>query len=375
MRVSGVIAATFIFMLAVWESDAQTKSMGTFFAPDRTGFSHQRFLHDGTFWNIDLAVDYGACVLRQGDRPGGRLSLGYNFIVWEKDHPEGHSRIYAGPGVSVGYVTDKDSGYGGMAGISGNAGYEYDFDFPITVSVSLSPMLGIHIHNTDRGLQLNTYINSLLWSLSPQLGIRYRVGERRNAPDRVSGADGIPEYKRKFPRLTFGVEWGYAATFLCTFHHNYRAEDRYRVNDKGTKAMYEGNGHILAHLGANLGRHYNLAFYTGYEGIADGFCVIPMTLRHTWLFGDRAENSRWLCFADAGYGLRAEGDSNCFIAKAGGGYRVSFSRSVKMDFLLTYRFAYAEIPFSDESGTVPQDRINRNNNFLNAISIGIGLTL
>ena len=139
MRVSGVIAATFIFMLAVWESDAQTKSMGTFFAPDRTGFSHQRFLHDGTFWNIDLAVDYGACVLRQGDRPGGRLSLGYNFIVWEKDHPEGHSRIYAGPGVSVGYVTDKDSGYGGMAGISGNAGYEYDFGFPITVSVSLSP--------------------------------------------------------------------------------------------------------------------------------------------------------------------------------------------------------------------------------------------
>ena len=250
-----------------------------------------------------------------------------------------------------------------------------DFGFPITVSVSLSPMLGIHIHNTDRGLQLNTYINSLLWSLSPQLGIRYRVGERRNAPDRASGADGIPEYKRKFPRLTFGVEWGYAATFLCTFHHNYRAEDRYRVNDKGTKAMYEGNGHILAHLGANLGRHYNLSFYTGYEGIADGFCVIPMTLRHTWLFGDRAENSRWLCFADAGYGLRAEGDSNCFIAKAGGGYRVSFSRSVKMDFLLTYRFAYAEIPFSDESGTVPQDRINRNNNFLNAISIGIGLTL
>ncbi len=372
MKVSGTIAAAFMILVMTSEADAQTKSLGVFFAPDRSGFSHQRFLRDNTFWNIDVAVDYGGCVLGQDVLPGARVSLGYNFIVWEKDHGEGRSRIYSGPGISIGYVPDKDLLYGGMAGLSGNVGYEYDFRFPVTISLSLSPTVGIHLHNTDSGLQLGTYINGLLWSLAPQLGIRYRVGEKR---DGIMHGEKPAKYKRRFPRLTFGAEWGYVSTFFCFYHRNYRAVEGYRVNDKGSNAMYGGNGYLLGHAGVNFGGHFNLSLYAGYEGIGDGFCVIPVTLRTTWLFGSRAERSRWLCYLDAGYGFRPEGDSRCFLAKAGGGYRVSFSRSVKMDFLLSYRFAYAGIPFSDYAGPVTGDRINRNDNFLNAISIGIGLTL
>ena len=69
MKVSGTIAAAFMILVMTSEADAQTKSLGVFFAPDRSGFSHQRFLHDNTFWNIDVAVDYGGCVLGQDVLP------------------------------------------------------------------------------------------------------------------------------------------------------------------------------------------------------------------------------------------------------------------------------------------------------------------
>ena len=63
------------------------------------------------------------------------------------------------------------------------------------------------------------------------------------------------------------------------------------------------------------------------------------------------------------------------IGKAGGGYRISLSRSVKLDMLLSYRCSYAEIPFSDQYGPVSDDRIRRNNNYLSAINLGIGIVL
>ena len=176
-------------------------------------------------------------------------------------------------------------------------------------------------------------------------------------------------------KLTFGVEWDYVSTVANIYHHNFRAQEGYRRNDKDIMIMYAGNGAILGHIGADFGRHYNLSVYAGYEGITDGFAVFPVSLRNTLLFGKDVRLPRWLCYIDAGYGFTDMADSVCITGRAGCGYRLPLSERVKLDFLLSYRLSYAEIPFSDEGGTVSADRIMRNNNILNAISLGIGITL
>ena len=82
---------------------AQPKSAGVTFSPDRAGASYQNYLGDDAFWNMDVAVDYGNCVLGQGRTPGIRAAVGYNFIVWKAVSGRGESRIYAGPGATVGF--------------------------------------------------------------------------------------------------------------------------------------------------------------------------------------------------------------------------------------------------------------------------------
>ncbi len=372
MRISGTIMAVFVTLAAAGNMTAQKKSVGAVIAPDRAGFGYQQFLDEDTFWNFDVGVDYGAHMLGQDSDPGVRISFGYNFIIWDKTYPEGRSRIYAGPGITAGYLADKDNSHGGLAGVTGNFGFEHDFGIPVTLSVSISPTLGLHLHNTERGLQLKSYINGLLWSFAPQAGIRYTFGAR----EKTSGGRALcMERKGKRPLFTFGIEIDYASTIACTYHHNFRSAEGYRVNEKESGFLYNGNGAVLVHAGLNLGRHYNLSLYAGYEGLADNFRVFPVSIRNTWLFGKKADHSGWLCYVDAGCGFRDAGGKPAITGKAGGGYRLSLSGKVNLDFLLSYRIAYAELPLVENGENVPESRIMRNNNYLSAINIGIGITL
>ncbi|MBO8473729.1 MAG: hypothetical protein IAB91_00355 [Bacteroidetes bacterium] len=365
MRTLPVIAAAVILLTAALNSHAQPKSAGIFFSPSMSGLTYQHQLDRNTFWNIDLAVDYGDLVLGQSKTPGFSARFGYNFIIWQGN--PGNSRLYAGPGVNVGYARDKGHETGGYGGLSGNLGFEHDFSSGISLSAGISPVFAIHLHNTDRGLQLQTYNNGLLWSLAPYVGIRYDI----SGPD-GNGQEERPTAKIRRPLFTYGIEWEYVSTINSIYHHNFSAVDGYRMNDKGSKMMYAGNASVYAHAGVNIGRHGNVSLYAGYSGLYDNYAVIPVSLRYTWVFG--RSDAGWLCFIDGGCGFRPE-SAMSVIGKAGGGYRISLSRSVKLDMLLSYRCSYAEIPFSDQYGPVSDDRIRRNNNYLSAINLGIGIVL
>ena len=246
--------------------------------------------------------------------------------------------------MNVGYARDKGHETGGYGGLSGNLGFEHDFPSGISLSAGISPVFAIHLHNTDRGLQLQTYNNGLLWSLAPYVGIWYDI----SGPD-GNGQEERPTAKIRRPLFTYGIEWEYVSTINSIYHHNFSAVDGYRVNDKGSKMMYAGNASVYAHAGVNIGRHGNVSLYAGYSGLYDNY-------------------------ADGGCGFRP-GSEMSVMGKAGGGYRISLSRSVKLDMLLSYRCSYAEIPFSDQYGPVSDDRIRRNNNYLSAINLGIGIVL
>ena len=372
MSICRIIALLSVTAIPCGLLSAQPKSTGAFFSPYASGISYQHYIREDAFWNFDIGIDYANNVAGQKGGPGFRSGFGYSFIIWERKSDGNVSRISAGPGICLGYGADRDALPGVYCGITGSLGYEYDFSSPVTLSAGITPVLAIHLHSTEDGMQLTSYTNGLLWSLAPQIGIRYRFGsgQRTAEVQAVSRRDGL----RRVPRITYGAEWSYIATLNTTYHHNFRALDGYRVNEKGSTMMYNGNGELLAHIGINFGIHYNLALYAGYGGLYEGYTVFPVSLRNTWLFGDSPEKSRWLCFIDAGAGIRP-GDRDAITGKAGFGYRLSLSRSVKLDLLLAYRFSYAETSFCDPDGPVPDHRIMRNNNYLSALNLGIGITL
>lgn len=175
------------------------------------------------------------------------------------------------------------------------------------------------------------------------------------------------------PRFTYGIKWSYIGTFFNHFHHNYITSDGYRENEQDSYFSYRNNAQILLNAGCNIGKRFNLSIYAGYGGLY-GTKVFPVSLRGTYYITKDITHPHWLTYMDLGCGLENFKKMPGWTGKAGAGYRIPLSRSVKLDFLLSYQCAYADIPFSDADGEyLPAQNIRRNDNFLSSFLVGIGI--
>lgn len=183
---------------------------------------------------------------------------------------------------------------------------------------------------------------------------------------------------RNFPRFTFGIEGSFIMTALSYTHSNYIADDGYRVDDRHFSTRPSGNGELLLNAGYNIDRYMNLAFCSGFSGISRGEAVIPMSLRFSFFFGDDPVKARWFSFVDGGAGIsvgRKAGLSP--VAKIGAGYRISLTRSAKLDFLVSLRGIYSHPQVKEivdgAAAVVPAGRLRRSQAFHGALTFGIGL--
>ncbi len=372
--------------------------VGTAFSLDRSGVTFGSAVSGDAFWDIFIGADYGGSVLGQEGRPGAAATFSYNFILRSWRHSGGSSFLYAGPGVALGYVHDKGQPYGLMGGISGILGYEYEFAVPVSVGIGIRPTFGVHMGSSGGGMLMDIYRNGLVWALSPQVSLRYRLPSGRPAsgagsgqgressaegtgglgPETVSGDGDRSEdsgKRRDWPLLTYGLEWGYSANVNHAFHHNYTSAGG-RVDERGDFMCFRSLGIILAHVGINCGRHLNLSVRGGYEGIYPGQAVWPVSIRGTWLFGRDPSERRWLAFLDGGWAVSSSDYDAGAIARAGAGYRISLSRSVKLDLMLSFEYTSASIDLYDDEGEpVEPLRIRRNDNYFSSINFSIGITL
>ena len=173
-------------------------------------------------------------------------------------------------------------------------------------------------------------------------------------------------------RFTYGLEWGCLTTLNIAYHRNYDSVEGFRINAKNVEWMFKGNGQVLAHVGCDIGRRFNLPLYSGYAGML-GSRVIPVSLRGTCLVGKNPELPGWLVFLDGGCHFATDDDRVGVCGKMGTGYRLPLSGRISLDFLAGLRLSYAKLSFSDDYGQVSADRIRRNNNFATSIEIGISL--
>lgn len=193
-------------------------------------------------------------------------------------------------------------------------------------------------------------------------------------------AAGLNAASRSFPRLSFGIEGSLAGTFLSYRHSNYISNYGYRIDRRVINKKYHTNGEILLHLGMNISRHVNLSLYSGYSGVCKNGSIYPLSLRCTWFPAQDPSKDRWFAFIDGGPALKKTGrvSSLAGTGKLGCGYRISLTRSAKMDFLFSLRQAFIKDIYSQpgmlSAEYVEKDRIRRNNAAYMAVTLGIGLT-
>lgn len=176
-------------------------------------------------------------------------------------------------------------------------------------------------------------------------------------------------------RVTFGVEWGYVATYNSGYHYNFFAPEGFRVNPSGNSFTFISNAETYLHIGYGITEDWNISLYAGYAGIADFHHAVPVSIRGTRFFGRNSLGDRWFTFMDLGSGICLKNDPQTLLCgKIGGGYRISLSKDTSLDFIMTLRTAlgHPEIDFYGEK--IPNDKINRNNAYANAISFGMAVT-
>ena len=158
-------------------SFAQPRSIGTLVGATGAKVSYQQSLNADQFISIDAGVDLGYNV---SGHLGAKVTGAYNFI-WARPKwtTKGSWNIYAGPGISAGWVEDRGVikigeerantfSKGFMIAAVGQVGIEYNFSFPLQLSLEVRPSIGIHMIEKS----ISFYDNGFLGFI-PALGIRY----------------------------------------------------------------------------------------------------------------------------------------------------------------------------------------------------------
>lgn len=175
---------------------AQPRSIGL-----RTGVSGfeadylHTFVNKNQFLEGNFGIDFG---YNANGQPGVKATAVYNF-VWARPAwtEKGSWALYAGPGLSLGYVNDQDHimvgkevipylSNGFMLGVCGQVGLEYTFWFPLQLAVDLRPTFGIHVNGAytyvdpinpevthKSPVKTGFYDNGLL-GFAPTISVRYR---------------------------------------------------------------------------------------------------------------------------------------------------------------------------------------------------------
>lgn len=178
-----------------------------------------------------------------------------------------------------------------------------------------------------------------------------------------------------YPKLTFGLEWGYIASMTTFYHYNFYAPEGFRVDEKGLLWGCMSSADVYLNVGWNINPVWNLALYLGYTGVGEMHKALPVSIRGTRYFKANTPQDRWFVFADGGSGICLKTPvQEILTGKIGGGYQMSLSRDTKLNFLFSARGTFTHPSVYYDGSRIPMNRTNRNNAVVGAVSIGLGLT-
>lgn len=157
---------------------AAAPSAGLFNSYKGFGLSFMREGKDRQDYSFTLIADIYGLPSGTVEKPG--IKGNFSRIYMMDLIPAGFAdvRIYAGPGISVGYVHDRGKGNPGFVGaLSGTAGLHADFGRNISLQFGFTAEFGLHYRTDERFdiKDLSFYKNGIFESLYPELTIYFKL--------------------------------------------------------------------------------------------------------------------------------------------------------------------------------------------------------
>lgn len=175
-------------------------------------------------------------------------------------------------------------------------------------------------------------------------------------------------------RFTCGAEWGYVMTLQSGYHHNYFSTEGFRVDVRDNHFLFYNNADVYVHTGYDMNDKWNLSVYIGYAGVHDIHSVVPVSIRGTRYFKADEMGDRWFAYADLGSGICIKREpQEILVGKLGGGYGFALNRRTVLELIFNARITYTHPLVIDQGDVIMLDKTNRNNAYVSALSIGLGL--
>ena len=184
--------AAFTIAFALFPSGLRAQEAGLFSSPKGVGAVFRLPERDNVFHSATFYVDIYGVVTSRCSYPGYKLNISRQYIFSRLQRNGYSMTLYAGPGVSAGYVRDHDKGRGFdlvslmsdnqglMFALSGDAGCRFDFGGSVALDLSLTAEAGVHVRPNEReqsyqATYLSIYNNGLLQALYPQFTILFKI--------------------------------------------------------------------------------------------------------------------------------------------------------------------------------------------------------
>lgn len=166
---------------------AQTRCAGLFNSLKGFGLSVSNKIDEDEFNSLELFADFYGLLSGRSEYPGIKFNYTHSKVLKTWIGSDIATALYAGPGVTAGYVRDYQKGYyelrkfvftqnyGAAAGLSGTIGFRFLFSRRISIDLSWTAELGLHLRKDEKldTFQLRFYRNGLFLAPYPQLKLEY----------------------------------------------------------------------------------------------------------------------------------------------------------------------------------------------------------
>lgn len=172
-----LVFAVMMSGLAAAAQDIAPIRLGTFQSPKGLGVCAEFQQDPSSFESVTFDADIFGIIIGNYSRPGYKFTYTHDMIVDSYDRGDCALELYAGPGITAGYVRDINKTYSLVAGISGVTGMRFLFERRLSVNLEIGADLAFTISKDERygTNDLSLYKTGLLHFFYPQIRIHWAL--------------------------------------------------------------------------------------------------------------------------------------------------------------------------------------------------------
>ena len=158
--------------------ECNSLNLGTFHSPKGIGLCLDVQQESTSFDSFNVLCDLFGILRGEYSRPGVKATYYRGIILKHRDRGDFSSELYAGPGVTAGYVRDIHEPLSLVAGMAGVAGYRMYFNgkrLTISLESGIDLALELNRNNRYKKTDLKLYQAGIFHVFYPQVRILYKI--------------------------------------------------------------------------------------------------------------------------------------------------------------------------------------------------------